>query len=278
MKRTLICAFAVLCFLQLSATQVRFCLLEIEAESQVLGPVHRDQLYKVLNLEEGKLQIEKVDIDDIAGLESASAAGSAVYDFVVGKVEDPTSVQLRTQTPPSESSEIKGIKVTVYLLEKDQKVRDKHAERLLFPEEFMDSGVPENVGYGSRFTLGDLTFHGNSAVMKNPACEDLTHLINLLRERPDLIIRIEGHVNGNLGKRYLKQAAKSNPEHVAYENATHLSLARAQTVKRHLVAAGIDPERLEVEGRGGRDKRFPSPQNQAQEDANRRIEILVLAE
>lgn len=264
--------------LHTAATEVRTALIPIAAESQVLGAAHRAQIEELLALRDGRDQIEKIDIEDLPGHPQATAAAKAVQTFVLSRVSDPTCVELRTATAAAIVPQT-GVRLKVYILEKEQNVKGKDPERILFPEEFQETGVPENVAMGTRFILGDLRFHGNSAVMENPEdSEDLVALIDLLRLREDLIIRIEGHVNGNMGGRYLKKAAKTNPEKVAYENATHLSLARAETIKRCLVAAGIDPERLEVDGRGGRDKRFPNPRNAAEEDANRRIEILVVAE
>ena len=261
-----------------AATAVRTALIPIAAESQVLGATHRSQIEALIALRDGRDQIEKIDIEDLPGHPQATAAAKAVQTFVMSRVNDPTCVELRTATAAAIVPQT-GVRLKVYILEKEQNVKGKDPERILFPEEFQETGVPENVAMGTRFILGDLRFHGNSAVMKNPDdSEDLLALIDLLRLREDLIIRIEGHVNGNMGGRYLKKAAKTNPEKVAYQNATHLSLARAESIKRHLQAADIDPERLEVDGRGGRNKRFPNPRNAAEEDANRRIEILVVAE
>ena len=264
--------------LGLSATEVRISLLPISAESQVLSSAHREQLLDVLNVEGGRVIIEKVDIDDIQGFVGTSAAGSAIAKFISEQIDDTHAIEHRGDTPTALPAEALGVKVTVYLLEKDNAVKEKDLAQALFPEEFFASGVPQNAAQGTRFRMFELVFFGNSALLKNQDCQELQDLVALLKLREDLIIRIEGHVNGNMGGRYLKKAAKTNPEHVAYENATHLSLARAETVKKFLSEQGIDPERIEVEGRGGRDKLFPNPQSEAQNDANRRIEVLVLAE
>lgn len=264
--------------LGMNATEVRITVIPISADSQVLSGSHREQLMDALNTEGGRVVLEKVDIDDIQGFAGISNAGKAVAKYLTARVDDTSIIEHRGDTPSPLISEQVGVTVTIYLLEKDKAVKGKDVAQALFPEEFMASGVPQNAAQGSRFRMSELDFFGNSALLKNTDCQELQDLLTLLRNRDDLIIRIEGHVNGNMGGRYLKKAAKTNPEHVAYENATHLSLARAESVKKHLVEQGIDPERIEVEGRGGRDKLFPNPQSEAQNAANRRIEILVLAE
>jgi flagellar motor protein MotB len=91
-----------------------------------------------------------------------------------------------------------------------------------------------------------------------------------------LRIELEGHVNGHMGRRYLKLAAKTNPERKAYKNGKELSLARAETVRDYLVSYGINADRIVCIGKGGTEKRFKRPKNSRENEANRRIEINIL--
>jgi outer membrane protein OmpA-like peptidoglycan-associated protein len=57
----------------------------------------------------------------------------------------------------------------------------------------------------------------------------------------------------------------------------HLSLRRAEAVRRYLIERGVEPSRLDVEGRG---ESQPVATNDTEEERaqNRRVELKVVAE
>ncbi|MGB0422698.1 MAG: OmpA family protein [Flavobacteriales bacterium] len=190
------------------------------------------------------------------------------------------------------------VAVIMYILDADVEAPNTAIEEALFPEEFdiipsvsvgspiakaeeinveenNYSYIPGKLSAGTNFNLSNIFFHGNSALYKDGSKESLEELLHFMNNT-NAKIMLEGHVNGNMGKRYLKKAAKSNPERTAYKNATDLSLARAESVKRYLVENGIDPSRIVCIGKGGKEKIYKKPKNQKENSANRRIEIFIL--
>ena len=157
-------------------------------------------------------------------------------------------------------------------------------ERILFPEEFggterlnVPVAMSMNVaGAIESYSMSNVYFEGNSSVYKNKSEPSLNALLNFMENHPSVHIRLEGHVNGKMGRAYLKRAAKTNPERVKYKNAEDLSLARAKTVKFFLTNGGIDPSRIECIGKGGKEMIFRKPKNELQNAANRRIECIVI--
>lgn len=227
----------------------------------------------LLALSPGQEQLEKVDITDCvaAGLTPSSFA-QEIAAFSLERTSAPNTVEIR---PAQKRCATLG--VVVYVLEKAAAVQVREPERVLFPEEFgMTTGVPTAAIPGKRFTLSGLHFFGNSALIENPEAECLDSLFVFLQVHPTACIVLTGHVNGSMGRAYLRRAARTNPEHVAYKNAQHLSEARAEQVKRHLVLQGIDASRISTAGRGGKDRIYTKPKNASQHAANRRIEGLVL--
>jgi outer membrane protein OmpA-like peptidoglycan-associated protein len=57
-----------------------------------------------------------------------------------------------------------------------------------------------------------------------------------------------------------------------------LSQSRAKTVYKYLVSSGIDKNRLTYQGYGNEFMKYPEPKNLQEEQANRRVEIMVLDE
>ncbi len=197
--------------------------------------------------------------------------------------------------------------VTVYLLELNAH-ETRRSEFELFPEEFQltiekrdleettedqtvdatvdepvqalpeeeSSFIPLEFEENTQFRIENIYFHGNSREYKESSTESLNQLLGFLHHNIDVRIKLEGHVNGRMGGRYLAKAAKSNPERREYKNAKELSLARAESVKRYLVDNGIDPKRIECVGMGGSDKLYKHPKNSKEHEANRRIQVVIL--
>lgn len=104
-------------------------------------------------------------------------------------------------------------------------------------------------------------FQFNSSDLDEASAQYLDNLAEALTENEHLRIRLTGHTD-NIG------SAKFNQR---------LSLYRANTIKEYLTEKGVDPERIETEGKGLAE---PLNGNKTDEEraANRRVELMILYE
>ncbi|MCS6982522.1 MAG: OmpA family protein, partial [Flavobacteriales bacterium] len=112
------------------------------------------------------------------------------------------------------------------------------------------------------FTLRNISFPPNSFSPDSSSYPILDQVAELLRQRPDISLSIEGHTDG------------SN-ERTTDEYLNELSLRRAEGVKAYLVAKGIDPARLQCIGYG-RSKPVASNDTPEGRALNRRIEFRII--
>ncbi|MCB0762130.1 MAG: OmpA family protein [Flavobacteriales bacterium] len=254
--------------------------------------------------------IEKIDIEghcdelgsEYYNLELSEKRALAVYDVLVERVPDEGDYEIRyvgERHPLSLKNDDlnRCVVVTMYLLEPNVHYRGENLTVDLFPEEFpkrvameptevqpvkqtrqppKSTLIPENFKELGQFRIESIYFHGNSAVVKSESDPALEELAEFMLFYDDIHIRIEGHVNGKMGRGYLKKASRSNPERHAYKNGKDLSLARAESVKDYLVAQGVDESRVECEGKGGSEMLYKRPKTQKENAANRRIEIIIV--
>lgn len=277
--------------------------INFEDAKMSISHADKSSLDVLLDLSADKI-IEKIDLVSRCGQRTNTSDHrlALVYEYLLQQVPDTGQYQL-IHNPIGMKSQMHDhdqcVDVIMYVLEKDVTPLDGNIAAQLFPEEFQEEALirareniakakktenPGTVGFhegasqpksGDVFELRNVYFHGNSAVYKEESEESLMKLLQFMQHSEDHIL-LEGHVNGSGGALYFKKIGKRNPERVAYKNAKDLSLARAKSVKRFLVENGIDPARIETEGKGGADKIYRNPKNKAQEAANRRIEIIVL--
>ncbi|MEZ4365822.1 MAG: OmpA family protein [Kofleriaceae bacterium] len=132
-------------------------------------------------------------------------------------------------------------------------------------------GLPPD-GCGQRYQLITITevkielkqtvyFATNKATIQKKSFPLLAEVAQALADRPSLRVRIEGHTDSRG-----KDAANMV-----------LSQRRAEAVRDHLVAAGIDGERLVAQGFG---ETVPLADNRttAGRDTNRRVEFMITAQ
>lgn len=126
-------------------------------------------------------------------------------------------------------------------------------------------------------------FYGNSTVMRIQSKFELEEVFKILKESPNMSIRLHGHTNGNSrGLTYLYLEEKKNFFELVRTkeyrkkgvSASKLSTYRAETIKSYLVHRGIDPERIEAVGWGGEKILFDPDSPMAKN--NIRVEIEVL--
>ena len=119
------------------------------------------------------------------------------------------------------------------------------------------------IGPGERVVLDDIRFVGNEYQVMRQSEASLLTLLRFMQENTKVKIEIEGHVNG--------PTFKNKKEFI------DLSTSRAKTVYDFLLVNDIEPERIAYLGLGNSQMLFPEPKNKEQSEANRRVEIKVIA-
>ena len=111
----------------------------------------------------------------------------------------------------------------------------------------------------ANIVLNNLQFDSNRATLKKGAEGEIARIVKYLNDNPSFKVEIQGHTD-NVG----------NPSH-----NLKLSKARAETVKKELIKAGIDESRLTTKGYGDTK---PIADNSTKEGrrANRRVELKIL--
>ena len=113
---------------------------------------------------------------------------------------------------------------------------------------------------GSKIEFSNIFFTQSKAEVLRKSYPDLHKLSLILKNNPNIIIRIEGHTDNVGDKDLLMQ----------------LSIDRANAIKAYLVhKKKIDPSRIETVGYGG-SKPLNSNSNEKQRKQNRRVEIEVI--
>lgn len=110
-----------------------------------------------------------------------------------------------------------------------------------------------------QFVLKNMFFATNQMKILPSSGPALQELYSMLKDNPTIRIRIIGHTD-DVGKDVYNQ---------------RLSEGRSASVKKEMVARGIDPERIETAGHGETDPIVPND-TEAHRQMNRRVEIVIL--
>ena len=114
---------------------------------------------------------------------------------------------------------------------------------------------------GHSISIEDIEFRPGTSEITESSIPKLKRLRDFLLLNAELRIEIQGHVD-----------ARGANSHAGQK----ISEARAKRVKIYLVGNGINKERLTTKGYGNTEPIFPDPKFSYEEQANRRVEILVL--
>jgi len=119
----------------------------------------------------------------------------------------------------------------------------------------------DRISKGKSIKIEDIEFKAGSSLITDASIPKLKRLKDFLLLNADINIEIQGHVfalgdNSVLGQK--------------------ISEARAKRVRKYLIENGIDKHRLEAKGYGNTMPVFEEPKFSYEEQANRRVEILVL--
>jgi len=153
-------------------------------------------------------------------------------------------------------------KFKTYLFDIDKKGYKQLSKTFLcrVPEDTVLRFKLEKLRVGSKLEFRDINFEGDAAAILEESEPDLAKLINFLNVNPNINVEVGGHVNGiGRGKKLFKK----------------LSNDRAEAVYKYLVNKGIQAERITFKGYGASKMLHPTPQNEMQAKANRRVELRV---
>jgi len=120
---------------------------------------------------------------------------------------------------------------------------------------------------GEKYKLGNINFYGNNAILLPESFSSVESLYKLMKKNSKMNISIQGHVND-------PQKKISEKYHVFDQ---HISEERAKAIFDFLLSKGINKERMKTEGFSNTQMLYPNPKNEAEQSANRRVEIKVLS-
>ncbi len=134
---------------------------------------------------------------------------------------------------------------------------------------------------GDFMTMWNVYFYIDAAIMKEESVLELNKLLDMMRENENVKIMIHGHTNGNSHGvvKHLDLDDKSfftlNGSHLEDKaSAKKLSEFRAYTIQHWLMDQGIEENRMEIKGWGG--KKMIYDKHSSNADKNVRVEIEIL--
>ena len=92
-------------------------------------------------------------------------------------------------------------------------------------------------------------------------------IVDLLINNPTIYLEIRGHVS--------QPGREGLPDNVI-EEGNKLSFARAEAVYNELLRNGISPLRIKYRGMGSQEMKFPNAETEDEDEANRRVEVVIL--
>lgn len=124
----------------------------------------------------------------------------------------------------------------------------------------------QKVEIGKKITIENIYFPGGSAVILKKSMPALKELLEMMQANPNLEIEIQGHVN------------LPYPRAKKYKDSYYIDLseARAKAVYDYLVKRNIEKERLSYKGFSYSQMVYPKAASEAEQQKNRRVEILIL--
>jgi len=119
----------------------------------------------------------------------------------------------------------------------------------------------------AKITLKNIYFYTDTDVLKPESYPDLELLLKTMKDRPQMLIEIQGHMNFAINRKMTAQQKDYN---------LYLSHKRAKAIYNYLVSHGIERKRLSYRGMSNFKMIHPIPRNLEEEDMNKRVEIYSL--
>ncbi|MGB4930271.1 MAG: OmpA family protein [Chitinophagales bacterium] len=128
---------------------------------------------------------------------------------------------------------------------------------------------------GEKIVIPNLEFYASRSTIMPYSQIVLDELLAIMQENPTLQIGLIGHI-------CCMSIAEINlsgyNDGYDIDNGTYqLSQNRAAVIRDYLVANGIDPHRVRYKGKGGSEKRIDPEITEADKQANRRVEVVIIA-
>lgn len=120
----------------------------------------------------------------------------------------------------------------------------------------------KKMALGDRLNLEKIKFEMDKTEILEKSLPALEQLKSFMDANPNVHIEIQGHVNG--------EAKRNKRKYVK------LSEERAEAIFKKLVESGVSKDRMKYKGFGNSKMIFPTPINNRQAEANRRVEIEIV--
>lgn len=128
----------------------------------------------------------------------------------------------------------------------------------------------ERIAVGRNVAFNAILFVGGQATFMNESIPELETLLRTMQQNPNLVIRVEGHVNCPVGTQDCDGRAKADSD-------MKLSVARAKAVVDYLEGKGIAADRMSYKGYGATQMLYPEARSEDKMQQNRRVEIAIVS-
>ena len=144
----------------------------------------------------------------------------------------------------------------------------------------VDFGL-ERLARGDVAVMWNVLFYKDAAIMRPESKAELLSLLDMMKDVPEMKIKLHGHTNGNSHGRVIH--LNENDKNFFSLNAQHdedagsakqLSEYRAFTIQHWLMHNGIEESRIEIKGWGG--KKMLHPKHDPKAYQNVRVEVEIL--
>lgn len=119
-----------------------------------------------------------------------------------------------------------------------------------------------------RINFDNIYFYPTEFKVMPKSTPSIDKIVALMASDPGIHIEIRGHVD--------QQGRETLPQDVI-DDGYRLSFARARAVYSELVKRGVSPGRMKYRGMGSDEMIYPDAENKEQNEANRRVEIVLLS-
>lgn len=135
------------------------------------------------------------------------------------------------------------------------------------------------VKMGDYIEFSNVRFFQNSAILQPDSKNELDGLVDLMKENTKYKIKVHGHCNGERVRDIVSKGGSTNffatdPANVKESaSAKRLTELMAEIIKEYLVSQGIDADRIETKGEGGKQAIYPT--NSTLASRNERVEVEI---
>ncbi len=223
------------------------------------------------DITEGKAKIlltnEQSETITPAMLEEAKNSGRCLCESCLKKFY-PSNKEIKVRVNSYYLLHIEGnATVDLSIINQAPKITPPTKDSVIVPEKktsFSFTDDVKNLDSGQVYILKHVRFVAEKADFLNySGVEELNGLAQFLVKNPTVKISINGHVNG-----------PGIPNNNYYQT---LSEDRCHAVYMFLMKKGINGRRMNTKGFGNTQMIFPAPTNEPEAEANRRVEIVIIA-